>query len=94
MKEVTRIIYNGRIFSIEAFIDTSGKCPAEDFLESVPEKIRIKFITLFKRLGDEGKIYNEQKFKHLENSNQIFEFKADSGRVLCLKKVNFNKWFF
>ena len=39
-------------------------------------------------MGDQGKIYNVQKFKHLAGSDQIFEFKADSGRVLCFFFVN------
>src|ERR1700733_14347593 len=37
----------------------------------------------FQMLGDVGKIFNEQKFKHLTGSDQLFEFKADHGRVLC-----------
>jgi phage-related protein len=38
---------------------------------------------LFAWIGDQGKILNERKFKHLTVSDQIFEFKADDGRVLC-----------
>jgi phage-related protein len=34
-------------------------------------------------LADAGKLWNERKFKHLEGSEQIFEFKVDDGRVLC-----------
>jgi phage-related protein len=34
-------------------------------------------------MGDHGRINNEQKFKHLTGSDQIFEFKAGQGRVLC-----------
>lgn len=37
----------------------------------------------FVRLGDHGKIWNERKFKHLEGSDQIFEFKVDIHRILC-----------
>jgi len=33
-------------------------------------------------MGDVGKIFNEQKFKHLTGTDQRFEFKADQGRVL------------
>ncbi len=34
-------------------------------------------------VGNVGKISNEQKFKHLTGTDQLFEFKADQGRVLC-----------
>ena len=34
-------------------------------------------------MGDQGRISNERKFKHLTSSDQIFEFKANDGRILC-----------
>ena len=34
-------------------------------------------------MGDHRKIWNKQKFKHLTGTTQLFEFKADDGRVLC-----------
>ena len=43
----------------------------------------MKFASLFAWIGDHGKILNERKFKHLSGTDQIFEFKADEGRVLC-----------
>lgn len=79
----TRLIYKGQIFTIEAVELPSGEIPAEEWLDSIDEKSQIKFAALFKLLGDAGKIWNEQKFKHLEGSEQIFEFKVDSNRVLC-----------
>jgi phage-related protein len=45
--------------------------------------VELKFAALFQRLGDHGKIWNEQKFKHLTGTNQLFELKADEGRVVC-----------
>ena len=51
-------------------------------MDSLNTKHQAKFAALFERLGDIGKIYNEQKFKHLTESEQIFEFKVDNKRVL------------
>ena len=75
--------YDGEIFSIEFYVGEDGSSPAEDWLESQPLKMQLKLAALFKMLGDVGKIFNEQKFKHLTGSDQLFEFKADQGRVLC-----------
>ena len=77
------LVYDGSIFKIEVYVTQSGQALAEIWLESQPVDLQKKFAALFVRLGDHGKIWNEQKFKHLEESNQIFEFKADSGRILC-----------
>lgn len=34
-------------------------------------------------MGDTGKIWNERKFKHLTETDQIFEFKVEADRILC-----------
>jgi phage-related protein len=61
----------------------SGEVPAEEWLESQAEARQQKFGALFAWMADQGKIWNERKFKHLTGSNQIFEFKVEDGRVLC-----------
>ena len=68
---------------MEFYQSPNGEVLAEEWLESQREKIQQKFAALFAWIGEHGKIWNERKFKHLTGSNQIFEFKADEGRVLC-----------
>ncbi len=82
-KEVTRAVYDGPAFQIEFYVRHSGEALAEDWLESLPETVQRKFMALFVWLGEQGRIWNERKFKHLTGSEQIFEFKVDDGRVLC-----------
>lgn len=81
--KLTKLAYDGSIFRIEFFVGGDGSAPVEDWLESQPLKTQLKFAALFKTMGDVGKIFNEQKFKHLTGTDQLFEFKADQGRVLC-----------
>lgn len=76
------MVHEGEIFKIEAYTSESGKNLTIDWLESLSEQDQAKFATLFVRLADHGKIYNEQKFKHLTGTDQLFEFKAGSGRVI------------
>ncbi len=81
--DITRLVFSGKALQIEFYVRLSGEAFAEDWLENVPESMQQKFAALFAWLGDQGKIWNERKFKHLTGTNQIFEFKADDGRVLC-----------
>lgn len=81
--EITRIVYQGSIFTIEFYVKHSGDAPAEVWLESQSEALQAKFAALFAWMGEQGRIANERKFKHLTASDQIFEFKADNGRILC-----------
>lgn len=68
---------------IEFYVAASGTAPAEEWLEHLPLAAQQKFAALFARMGDTGKIWNERKFKHLTETDQIFEFKAETDRILC-----------
>ena len=81
--ETTRMVYQGSIFAFAFYVKHSGEALAEDWLESQSEAMQAKFAALFAWMGDHGRIANERKFKHLTSSDQIFEFKADDGRILC-----------
>ncbi len=83
MAELIRSVYAGQVFKIEAYVTEGGECLAEAWLDRQSEAMQKRFVALFMTLGDQGKIWNETKFKHLEGSDGIFEFKADGGRVLC-----------
>ena len=57
--------------------------PAEVWLEQLSLGGQQKFAALFSRMGDTGKIWNGHKFKHLTETDQIFEFKVEADRILC-----------
>jgi len=81
--EITRLAYQGSIFTLEFYVKLSGEVMVADWLESQSEAMQAKFAALFTWMGDHGRIANERKFKHLTGSDQIFEFKSDDGRILC-----------
>ncbi|MEZ4815744.1 MAG: type II toxin-antitoxin system RelE/ParE family toxin [Bdellovibrionota bacterium] len=83
MSAPTELVARGNVFAIEAFISDQGGPLALKFLESLSEKEQVPMAALFQRMADTGKIWNEQKFKHLEGSDSIFEFKTNENRVLC-----------
>lgn len=82
MPEILELIYEGSIFTIWAYKKGSGEVPAVEYLEGLSESYQVKFASLFIQLGNQGKIYNETKFKHLTGTDKIFEFKVDNARIL------------
>lgn len=78
----SKLVYDGEIFRIEFYVTAEDVAPAEEWLNGLAPKQQQKFAALFVRLGDHGKIWNEQKFKHLFGTDQVFEFKVDDGRIL------------
>lgn len=81
--QTSKLVYAGKALRIEFYVSPASEVPAEDWLESQSDSRQCKFAALFAWMGDRGKIWNERKFKHLTDSNQIFEFKSEDGRVLC-----------
>lgn len=80
---LSRLVYDGAVFRVEFYVALGGIAPAEAWLEQLPLAAQQKFAALFARMGDTGKIWNERKFKHLTETDQIFEFKVEADRVLC-----------
>src|SRR5262245_32606487 len=60
-----------------------GSSPAGDFVDTLSEADRRKIDVLFARMADHGQIRNREKFKKVENSDQVFEFKSHQIRILC-----------
>lgn len=79
----TREAYKGSRFSIELHVTDDGVCPVGDYLDALGESGRRKIDVLFERLGDHGKIANKEKFKKLEGTDGVFEFKSHQIRLLC-----------
>ena len=79
----SRLVYDGAVLRIEFYVALSRAAPAEAWLEQLPLGGQQKFAALFARMGDTGKIWNERKFKHLTETDQIFEFKVEADRILC-----------
>lgn len=80
---LTRLVYNGHVLKLEFYVTPTGVAPAEEWLEHLTVPQQQKFAALFARMGDTGKIWNERKFKHLTETDQIFEFKVETDRMLC-----------
>ncbi|MDF0674190.1 MAG: type II toxin-antitoxin system RelE/ParE family toxin [Nitrospira sp.] len=80
---LTRLVYDGMVLRIEFYVASNGIMPAEDWIDQLPHAAQQKFAALFVRMGDTGKIWNERKFKHLTETDQLFEFKVEADRILC-----------
>ncbi len=84
----TRIAYTGTKRTIELLCNDDGSCPVGDFLDSLSQADRRKVDVLFELYGEKGQISNKEKFKKLEGSDGIFEFKAFQIRLLCFFAPN------
>lgn len=75
------IIYVGLIFQLEWFFDENGESEALEYFNQLSEQQQLKFLFLVKRIGDFGKISNQEQFRN--EGDKIYAFKPQPDRFLC-----------
>lgn len=58
-----------------------------DYLASLDDRIYKKMFAVMQRMADTGQVRNTSKFRHLRDG--IFEFKAQTARVLCFFHLDY-----
>lgn len=79
----TKLVYGGARFQIELLVSDDGKCQVNEFLEELDASDRRKLDVLFEYLGEQGRISNKEKFKKLEGTDGLYEFKSFQIRLIC-----------
>jgi phage-related protein len=74
------LIYRGPAFTIDWYYDTNGKSVGFDYFLSISKEQKRKFLVLAKRMGDSGRIFDINKFRH--EGDGIFAFKPQPDRFL------------
>ncbi len=82
-----RIAARGAWGTVEWALDSQGNTPARNYYLSLLEKERAKVNALFRRLAEQGVIYNREKFKRLGQKAggkgaKLWEFKSFQDRFL------------
>ena len=91
MSIVTRPIrdqsyYDIRIVAVGAYNEGKYNCPAIEFLvgqDSEHPRMLERLTALLESTAKYRPLRNEQKFRALKNTDEIFEFKADQLRLFC-----------
>lgn len=73
--------YRGQKFTIAFARMRNGQSPGADFYDALPIGDKAKLDNLFRLLGDQGRIANEEKFSVLDK--RLFEFKSFQIRMPC-----------
>ena len=76
-----RVVYRGRSRTIEWAVMPDGKLPGLRDWRKLRDGLRAKAWTVVKRLGNEGRCENQERFKHERNG--IYAIKGHQVRVYC-----------
>ena len=78
-----RVAAKGGSGTVEWAIDARGRLPARDFFGGLDAGDQAKVLALFKRLAENWRFYNRDKFKSLgERGGNLYEFKSFQIRFL------------
>lgn len=75
------IAYQGEKFTIEWYIDQSGKSSAQSYYNKLPESQKKKFTHLLYTICLCGKVFNQEKFRY--EGDHIYALKIAPDRFLC-----------
>lgn len=75
------IAYAGSAFTIAFATCADGSKPALDFYNELEDSDKAKLNTMFRYLGDQGRIANPEKFKKVDD--ELWEFKSHQIRMPC-----------
>jgi hypothetical protein len=75
------IVCEGQCFAILWGLAASGTCQARTYYDALEVAERAKALALFKRLADQGKIFDETKFR--QETKNLFVFKPQPHRFFC-----------
>lgn len=72
-------VYAGAHFTVTFARERSGACPGEEFFNALTMPEKAKLMTLFKMIGDLGRISNPEKCGNLKDG--LYEFKSHQIRM-------------
>ena len=75
------VVYRGKKLRLEWFFDDRGKSVSLEYYAQLTIDRKKKIAHLFTLLGDNGKIFNEEKFRN--EGDQIYALKTSTDRFLC-----------
>lgn len=75
------VAYAGSEYTIEWFYDAKGISTALEYFNKQSKEKQRKLLNLFRLMGDQGKIFDETKFRN--EGEKIYAFKPQPDRYLC-----------
>lgn len=74
------IFFQGERFQVEFYFTERGELPAKEYFDSAQRQVQVKLLALVKYMAQEGRIFDETKFRLVDKRAKIYEFKPLAER--------------
>ena len=79
-KQEDYVFYQGEKFQVEFYFTAKGELPAKEYFDSSDQQIKIKLLALVKYIAENGRLFDEIKFRVVDKKEKIYEFKPKEER--------------
>ena len=80
LKREEYVFYQGDKFQVEFYFNDKGKLPAKEYFDTADRQVKIKLLALVKYLAENGRLFDETKFRIVHKKDKICEFKPMDER--------------
>jgi hypothetical protein len=77
------VFYQGEKLQVEFYFTEKGDLPAKEYFDSLDIQPKVKLLALVKYIADNGRLFDETKFRIVEYSQRIYEFKPMAERFFA-----------
>ena len=74
------IFYQGEKFQVEFYFNEKGELPAKEYFDAADRQVKIKLLALVKYMAENGRLFDESKFRVVDKQDKIYEFKPMAER--------------
>lgn len=74
------IFYQGEKFQVEFYFTEKGELPAKEYFDSSEHQVKVKLLALVKYMAENGRLFDETKFRLVDKKEKIYEFKPMKER--------------
>ena len=74
------VFYRGEKFHVEFYFTERGDLPAKEYFDSADQRVKVKLLALVKYIAENGRLFDETKFRIVDKGEKIYEFKPMAER--------------
>ena len=74
------VFYRGGKFQVEFYFNDKGELPAKEYFDAADRQVKIKLLALVKYMAEEGRLFDEGKFRIVDKHEKVYEFKPLAER--------------
>ncbi len=74
------VFYVGEHYRVEFYFSEKGRMFAKEYFQDSDSQVQVKLLALVKYISENGRLYDENKFRLVDKHEKLYEFKPKHDR--------------